>query len=105
MVSHGVAPGTTGSHSVDLVGGAPAGGSHPEEAQVAYEATPFGAPVARLGRGVETWIGPSEVAARLKVSQATVYALVKSGELHHRRVGLQIRVPLSALEEFLAASR
>ena len=29
---------------------------------------------------------------------------VKSGELHHRRVGLQIRVPLSALDEFLTRS-
>lgn len=65
----------------------------------------FGAPVARLGRGVEDWIGPAEVAARLKVNRATVYALVRSGQLRHRRVGLQIRVPLSALEEFLAGSR
>jgi excisionase family DNA binding protein len=39
------------------------------------------------------------------VSRATVYALVKSGELRHRRVGLQIRVPLSALEEFVSGSR
>jgi excisionase family DNA binding protein len=61
--------------------------------------------VARLGGGVEAWIGPSEVAARLKVSRATVNALVKSGELHHRRVGLQIRVPVSALEAFLAGSQ
>jgi excisionase family DNA binding protein len=65
----------------------------------------FGAPVARVGRGIEDWIGPSEVAARLKVSRATVYALVKSGALRHRRVGLQIRVPLSALDAFLAGSR
>jgi excisionase family DNA binding protein len=65
---------------------------------------PFGAPVARLGRGAEAWFGPAEVAARLNVSRATVYALVKSGELRHRRVGLQIRVPLAALEAFLAGS-
>jgi excisionase family DNA binding protein len=57
--------------------------------------------VARLGRDVEEWIGPSEVAARLKVSRATVYGLVKSGQLLHRRVGLQIRVPLSARADFL----
>jgi excisionase family DNA binding protein len=57
--------------------------------------------MARLGRGVEDWIDPAEVAARLKVSRATVYALAKSGQLRHRRVGLQIRVPLSALDEFL----
>jgi excisionase family DNA binding protein len=60
--------------------------------------------VARPGKGVEDWIGPAEVAARLKVSRATVYALVKSGQLRHRRVGLQIRVPLTALENFLARS-
>jgi excisionase family DNA binding protein len=51
---------------------------------------------------VEAWVGPSEVAVRLNVSRATVYALVKSGALRHRRVGLQIRVPLSALEVFLS---
>jgi excisionase family DNA binding protein len=51
-------------------------------------------------RGVDR--PPSEVAARLKVNRATVYALVKSGQLRHRRVGLQIRVPLSALDEFLS---
>ena len=56
-------------------------------------------------RDVEDWIGPAEVADRLKVSRATVYALVKSGQLRHRRVGLQIRVPLSALVEFLSGSR
>jgi excisionase family DNA binding protein len=98
-----VALGTTGSHAVDLVGGGSDGGSH-TEAPSAQEATPFGAPVARLARGVEDWIAPAEVAVRLKVSRATVYALVKSGQLRHRRVGLQIRVPLSALEEFLSGS-
>jgi excisionase family DNA binding protein len=41
------------------------------------------------------------VAAPLKVSRATVYALVKSGQLAHKRIGLQIRVPLSALADFL----
>jgi excisionase family DNA binding protein len=75
------------------------------EAPVAPEATPFGAPVARPGRDTEDWIDPAEVAARLKVSRATVYALVRSGQLQHRRIGLQIRVPLSALEEFLTACR
>lgn len=79
-------------------------GSH-TEAPIAPEATPFGAPVARLGGGVGDWLGPSEVAARLKVSRATVYALVKSGQLRHRRVGLQIRVPTSALEDFLTRSQ
>lgn len=60
--------------------------------------------MARLGRGAEAWIGPAEVAARLNISRATVYAVVKSGQLAHKRVGLQIRIPVSALEEFLAGS-
>jgi excisionase family DNA binding protein len=35
------------------------------------------------------------------VSRATVYALVKSGKLNHRRAGLQIRIPEAALDTFL----
>jgi excisionase family DNA binding protein len=62
---------------------------------------PFGAPVARPGGDTEDWIVPAEVATRLKVSRATVYALVKAGQLRHRRVGLQIRVPLAALADLL----
>ncbi len=100
-VSHALSGRETESHPVDLAGGGSAAGSH-GEAPIAPEATPFGAPVARPGRGAEAWIGPAEVAARLNVSRATVYALVKSRALRHRRVGLQIRVPLSALEAFLA---
>jgi excisionase family DNA binding protein len=60
--------------------------------------------VARLGRGAESWFGPAQVAARLNVSRATVYALVKSGQLRHTRVGLQIRISVSALDAFLAGS-
>lgn len=101
---HTVAGRGTGSPPVDLLGVGSAAGSHTEP-PIAPGTTPFGAPVARLRRGVEDWIGPTEVAARLKVNRATVYALVKSGQLRHRRVGLQIRVPLSALEEFLAGSQ
>jgi len=47
------------------------------------------------------WLSPAEVASRLKVSRATVYALIKSGALRHRRVGLQIRIPEPALDAFL----
>jgi excisionase family DNA binding protein len=60
--------------------------------------------VARLGRGAGAWFGPAEVAGRLNVSRATVYALVKSGQLPHKRVGLQIRISVSVLEAFLAGS-
>lgn len=98
-----MAGGGSQSHPVDLVGSTANLESH-TEAPIPPEATPFGAPVARPGRDLEDWIEPTEVAARLKVSRATVYALVKSGRLRHRRVGLQIRVPLSALAAFLDAS-
>jgi excisionase family DNA binding protein len=98
--SHAVSERGTGSHTVNLVGSGPTGGSH-TEAPIAPETTPYGAPVARLGRDTEDWIGPTEVAARLKASRATVYALVTSGQLRHWRAGLQIRVPLSALSDFL----
>jgi excisionase family DNA binding protein len=65
----------------------------------------FGAPLARLATRAEEWIGPAEVAARLKVSRVTVYALVKSGQLRYRRVGLHIAILVSALDDFLAGSR
>jgi excisionase family DNA binding protein len=99
--SHAVSGRETESYPIDVVRGGSAAGSH-TGAPIASQTTAFGAPVARLGRGVEDWIAPAEVLARLKVSRATVYALVKSGQLRHRRVGLQIRVPLSALEELFA---
>ena len=102
--SHAASGCETASHPVDLSGISSAAGSH-GEAPIAPQAMPFGAPVARLGRGAEAWIAPAEVAARLKVGRATVYALVKSGQLRHRRIGLQIRVPLSALEDFLVGSQ
>lgn len=42
-----------------------------------------------------------ETAKRLNVPVTQVYALVKSGELEHRRVGKHIRVPLGAAERYL----
>ena len=50
---------------------------------------PFGAPVARPSE--VAFLTPSEVAARLQVSRATVYALIARGELIARRVGLALR--------------
>lgn len=94
-----------GAHPlIDLVGIDPDVGSH-TEAQNAPVTTPFGASVARPGWGAEDWIEPAEVAARMKVSRATVYALVKAGQLRHRRVGLQIRVQVSSLADFLRLVR
>ena len=45
-----------------------------------------------------------EVAQRLKVHPDTVYALIGSGRLPAKRLGKQraLRVPVRALEEFLA---
>ena len=45
-----------------------------------------------------------EVAARLRVSTATVYALCKAGELEHHRVSNAIRIPERALAEYVAAA-
>jgi excisionase family DNA binding protein len=42
-----------------------------------------------------------EVAERLRVSTATVYALCKRGALQHVRVANAIRVPEAALAAFL----
>ena len=42
-----------------------------------------------------------EVAKLLGISRNTAYRLIKSKKLRSVRVGRQIRVPLSALEEYL----
>ncbi len=42
-----------------------------------------------------------EVASRLDVDQDTVYRLVHAGELRSIRVGRLIRVPESALRQFI----
>lgn len=44
----------------------------------------------------------AEVAAFLRVDKAAVYDLVKTGALRHVRIGRLIRVPESALAEFMA---
>jgi len=46
-----------------------------------------------------------EVAARLGVCTATVYALVERGELPHVRVSNAVRVVPADLEAFVAAGR
>lgn len=43
----------------------------------------------------------SEIAKKLGVSRNTAYALVRNGALRSIRVGRQIRVPRSALEDYL----
>jgi excisionase family DNA binding protein len=41
----------------------------------------------------------SEAAQLLRISRAQAYLLVKRGELPHRLIGADIRLPLAALEE------
>lgn len=55
-----------------------------------------------LGRPLDAVLTAREVAARLRVSTATVYAMCRRGELEHYRVSHAIRVPESALRRSLA---
>lgn len=47
---------------------------------------------------------PEEVAEILRVSRASVYKMIKAGELPFVRVAGRIRVPHSHLERFLDAA-
>ena len=47
---------------------------------------------AAVPRAVERWLTVGEVAERLRVSTATVYALCKRGRLRHVRVANAIRI-------------
>ena len=55
--------------------------------------------MARPSEGV--FLTPAEVAARLRVSRATVYALIERGKIVACRVGLALRVAPEELEAFL----
>ena len=75
---------------------------------MAAVSSPFAAPVLQgpMGRGWSPRVAPrllmvGEVAERLRVSTATVYALCKRGALRHVRVANAIRVPEPALLAFL----
>ena len=57
------------------------------------------------GRPVQAereWFTPAEVAAKLRVSRATVYGLIGRGELPATRVGLSLRVHSRPLAAFLS---
>ncbi len=54
------------------------------------------------GRPVDAVLTVREVAARFRISTATVYAMCRRGELGHYRVSNAIRVPESALARLLA---
>ncbi|MBE2252869.1 MAG: helix-turn-helix domain-containing protein [Myxococcus sp.] len=60
--------------------------------------TSRGAPVVRK---LEAVLTVREVAALLRVSTATVYAMVERGELEHFRVVNSIRVPRSSVERLV----
>ena len=48
------------------------------------------------------WFTPAEVAAKLQVSRATVYALIARSELRATRVGLSLRIHAGPLAAFLS---
>lgn len=48
------------------------------------------------------WLTPAEVASKLQVSRATVYALIERRELRATRVGLSLRVHVGLLVAFLS---
>jgi excisionase family DNA binding protein len=55
-------------------------------------------------RGVEQLLTVAEVAERLRVSTATVYALCKRGQLRHVRVANAIRISDQSVADFLGRS-
>jgi len=91
---HGVVPGGTASYPFDNTGNATDAGFH-MVAPFPPDATPFGALVVQELPGPLLTVG--EVAARLRVSRATVYRLVRLGTLPALRVSNSIRVPRDAL--------
>ena len=54
------------------------------------------------GRPLDAVLTVREVAARLRISTATVYAMCRRGDLAHYRVSHAIRVSEAALEKYLA---
>ena len=91
---HGVAPVHLGSYPMDNTGVEGAAGSHTLAPRPPV-ATPFGALVVR--GEVRQLLTVREVAARLRVSRATVYRLVRSGALPVLRISNAIRIPAGAL--------
>jgi len=78
-----------------------AGGGVQESYGVAPDTTPF---VPSLSPGIvgEQLLTVREVAARLAVSTATVYALCERGQLRHVRVSNAIRIKPAEVEAFIA---
>ena len=55
----------------------------------------------QLVSGAAAWLTVSDVAKQLRVSSATVYRLIDSGELRHGRVSNAIRISQADLAAFL----
>jgi excisionase family DNA binding protein len=54
-------------------------------------------------RAERDWLTAAEVASMLQVCRATVYALIKRGELRATRVGLSLCVHAASLAAFLSS--
>ena len=89
-----MAPGASASQPVGNPGGGPTA-AVPPLAPDGTVATPHGAPVVRKSEGagsIGRLLTVREVAERLMVCNATVYALCERGELRHLRVSNAIRI-------------
>jgi excisionase family DNA binding protein len=91
---HGLVPGHLASYPFDNTWVEGDAGSH-TVAPLPPVATPFGALV--VHDAVGRLLTVREVAARLRVSRATVYRLVRAGALPVLRVSNAIRIPAAAL--------
>ena len=107
VVVDGVAPGLTASHPIEIKG-AEMGARVQPFAPDGTPTTPHGAPVVRnsgdLDSDPDRLLTVREVAARLAVCTATVYALCERGELRHVRVASAIRIHPADLESFTKAT-
>lgn len=57
-----------------------------------------------IARGLDQLLGLPETAERMGTSVSHVRELIRTGRLTHVRVGRFMRVPASAVAEFIAAS-
>ena len=87
-------PSHPGSHPLDITGVEGGAGSH-TVAPIPPDATPFGALVVHGNPG--SLLTVREVAARLRVSRATVHRLVQTGALPALRISNSIRISAEAL--------
>ena len=53
----------------------------------------------------ELLVSIEEAARRLQVSRSTLYLLIQRGELQSIKIGASRRVPVAALDEFVARQR